>query len=212
MDVHYIWIGGNKVPDDYFNNLNQCVSLNPTHNFIVWDDTKGLELLYQYNLTEYWNNLPTLISKCCMLRYLILDTHGGIYTDFDILWHKPFDDILSRFYTGADLLLTYNNFSSMIVDNKQVHVLDDPFIFSKPGVLLPCIEYCQTRTELINDGELYMNTGELKTHKLEPVGPFGLTEWLYKFKIKFDCFPQVGYIDQFRGKFGYHDQKTNWNK
>jgi hypothetical protein len=57
-----------------------------------------------------------------------------------------------------------------------------------------------------------MNTGELKTHKLEPVGPFGLTEWLYKFKIKFDCFPQVGYIDQFRGKFGYHDQKTNWNK
>lgn len=211
MIIHYLWIGSNKVPSNYFNNLNQCIKLNPNCDFIVWDDEKCLELLKEYKIVDYWNSLPTLISKCCMMRYLILDKMGGIYTDFDIWWNKSFEEILSLVYKDTDILLSYNNYSSMIIDDKQVNVLDDPFIFSKPKVLKPCVEYCQTRTNILNDGDVYLQTGELKPHKLEPVGPFGLTEWLIKFNISFDSFPQAGYLDQFKGKFGYHDQKTNWN-
>jgi len=210
MLVHYLWIGSDKVPYSYFNNIDQCIKLNPDFDFNVWDDKKCLDLLEEYGMVDYWNNLPTFISKCCMVRYLILDKFGGIYTDFDIWWNKPFNEIFDTFYKGADLLLTYNDYSSMVIDNKQVNVLDDPFIFSKPGILKPCVEYCKTRTDLINDGDIYLATGELKQHRLEPVGPFGLTKWIYKFNIKFDSFPQNRYLDQFNGEFGIHDQKTNW--
>jgi hypothetical protein len=177
----------------------------------VWDDKKCLELLKEYDMVDYYNSLPTLISKCCMVRYLILDKIGGIYTDFDIWWNKPFSEVIDKFYTNTDLLLTYNNFSSMIIDEKQINVLDDPFIFSKPGVLKSCVEYCQTRTNLVSDGDVYIKTGELRTHKLEPVGPFGLTEWIYKKNINHNSFPQHGYIDQLIGRFGFHNQNTNWN-
>lgn len=210
MLVHYLWIGSDKVPYSYFNNIDQCIKLNPGFNFNVWDDKKCLDLLEEYKMVDYWNSLPTFISKCCMVRYLILDKFGGIYTDFDIWWNKPFNEIFNTFYKGADLLLTYNDYSSMVIDNKQVNVLDDPFIFSKPGILKPCVEYCKTRIDLINDGDIYLATGELKQHKLEPVGPFGLTNWIFKFNIKFDSFPQNKYLDQFNGEFGIHDQKTNW--
>ena len=211
MHVHYLWIGSDKMPYSYHNNLSQCYKLNSTNfNFNVWDDKKCLDLLEEYNMLDYWNNLPTFISKCCMVRYLILDKFGGIYTDFDIWWNKSFTEILNKFYQGADLLLTYNDYSSMIMNNKSQHVLDDPFIFSKPGILKPCVEYCQTRKDLINDGDLYLATGELKQHRLEPVGPFGLTKWVYKFNIKIDSFPQNKYLDQLNGEFGIHDQKTNW--
>jgi len=67
MIVHYLWIGSNKVPSSYFNNLNQCVKLNPTYDFMMWDDEKCLELLKEYKMVDYWNSLPTLISKCCMI-------------------------------------------------------------------------------------------------------------------------------------------------
>ena len=210
MLVHYLWIGSDKVPYSYFNNIDQCIKLNPGFDFNVWDDKKCLNLLKEYGMVDYWNSLPTFISKCCMVRYLILDKFGGIYTDFDIWWNKPFNEIFDTFYKGADLLLTYNDYSSMVIDDKPVNVLDDPFIFSKPGILKSCVEYCKTRTDLVSDGDIYLATGELKQHRLEPVGPFGLTKWIFKFNIKIDSFPQNKYLDQFNGEFGIHDQKTNW--
>ena len=84
MLVHYLWIGSDKVPYSYFNNINQCIKINPGFDFNVWDDQKCLDLLKEYEMVDYWNSLPTFISKCCMIRYLILDKFGGIYTDFDI--------------------------------------------------------------------------------------------------------------------------------
>ncbi len=63
MIVHYLWIGSNKVPSSYFNNLNQCVKLNPTYDFMMWDDEKCLELLKEYKMVDYWNSLPTAISS-----------------------------------------------------------------------------------------------------------------------------------------------------
>ena len=208
MLIHYIWIGSNSIPQEYLFNLEKCKQLNPHCEFKIWKDKDCLQLLI--NDYEYWSSLPTLISKCGYLKYLILDKFGGIYSDFDIEWKVPFDAILKENKTDNKLLLTFNPFASTIIDNKNIYLLDDPFIYSEPSVLGDCIQYCKSRTELKNDGDWYLKTGELRQHPLEPIGPFGLTEWVYYNDIDIDFFSQVGFIDQFQGKYGIHKQQTNW--
>lgn len=207
MLVHYIWIGSNSIPQEYLDNLEKCKQLNPQHEFKLWKDNDCLQLINDY---EYWSSLPTLISKTGYLRYLVLDKFGGIYSDFDIKWKIPFDIILKENRTDNRLLLTFNPFASTIIDDKNIYLLDDPFIYSEPGILGDCIQYCKNRTQLKNDGDWYLKTGELRQHPLEPIGPFGLTEWVYYNNIDIDFFSQVGFIDQFKGKYGIHKQQTNW--
>ena len=207
MLIHYIWIGSNTIPQEYLFNLEKCKQLNPTYEFKIWRDEDCVNLLDDY---DYWFSLPTLISKTGYLRYLILDKFGGTYSDFDIEWKVPFNVILNEHKTNNKLLLTVNPFASTIIDNKNIYLLDDPFIYSEPNILGECIQYCKNRVELKKDGDWYLKTGKLRQHLLEPIGPFGLTEWVYYNNIDIDFFSQVGFIDQFKGKYGIHKQQTNW--
>jgi len=211
MLIHYIWIGSNSIPQEYLLNLERCKQLNPQYEFKVWENDESLQLLKDNNYVEYWSNL-TFICKYNMIKYLILDKFGGIYTDFDIYWNKPFQEIFNTFSTPSKILLSANDYSSIPIDGKVVHLLDDPFICSEPGMFGACLEYCMNRTKLVNDGDIYLETGELKSHKSEPIGPFGLTKWVYYNNININYFTQSGNLDQLKGRFGFHRQKGDWNK
>jgi hypothetical protein len=211
MFVHYIWIGANSIPQEYINNLAKCKQLNPQYEFKIWGNDESLQLLKDNNYIEYWSKL-TFICKYNMIKYLILDKFGGIYTDFDIEWNKSFQEIFTTVNQSHNILLSINNYSTINIKNQTKHLLDDPFIYSKPGIFNLCLNYCMNRTELVQDGNTYLETGELKPHKSEPIGPFGLTEWIYYTNIDVDCFTQSGNLDQLIGRFGFHRQKGDWNK
>lgn len=211
MLVHYIWIGTNPIPQEYLFNLEKCKQLNPQHEFKIWENDESLQLIKDNNYIEYWSKL-TFICKYNMVKYLILDKFGGIYTDFDIEWNKPFKEIFDLFHTPSDILISVNNYSTVSLEDQTVYLLDDPFICCSPGVFNSCLEYCMNRTKLIQDGELYLKTGELKPHKSEPIGPFGLTKWVYYNNINVNSFTQSGNLDQLIGRFGFHRQKGDWNK
>ena len=214
MNIHFIWIGGQQIPPKYIDNFNTCQKLNPKSSCILWGNDQCLTLLEENNLVEYWNTL-SFICKCNLLKYLILDKFGGIYSDLDITWKIPFTKILNDYeFSHFQALFTVVNSYPINVgsSNVLVNLIDDPFIACRKGILGKCIEYCQTKTNLKYDGELYKSTRQLQTHKLEPVGPFSLTEWLYtKSNIKFNLMVQ---IDLLNGKcfYGKHDQKGEWNK
>jgi len=214
MDVHFIWIGGQPIPDKYMDNFNICQRLNPQSTCRIWTNDQCLALLEENNLTEYWNGL-SFICKCNLLKYLILDKFGGIYSDLDITWKTSFKKILNDYeFSHFQALFTVVNSYPINVgsSNVLVNLIDDPFIACKKGILGNCIEYCKTRTKLKHDGDIYLKTNVLYTHKLEPVGPFGLTEWLYtKSNIKFNLMVQT---DLLNGKcfYGNHEQKGEWNK
>lgn len=198
--VHYIWIGGEEIPKQYLHNFQTCAKLNSNFYFNTWRNDDCLRLVEEYELIEVFAPL-SFISKCNLLKYLVLTKFGGIYTDFDILWKQPFTRIINDFRFGYyDIILTSTN---------EGQLMDDPFIISKPGILGDCISYCKNRTDLKYDGELYLKTGEKKVHKLEPFGPFGLTEWLRNEKISFNHFPQEVLLNN-KGFFGHHQQKSNW--
>jgi hypothetical protein len=198
--VHYIWIGNNEIPLQYLNNYNKCLKLNPQFSFNIWKNEDCLKLVEEYKLTEIFNSL-SFICKCNLLKYIVLDKFGGIYTDFDIDWKQPFIKISNNFnFPIVDIVLT-------ITENPIL--FDDPFIISKQGILGDCIEYCKNRTNLKYDGELYLNTNQIKIHKLEPFGPFGLTEWINEKKINVNYFHQDTLLDH-KGFFGIHEQKSTW--
>jgi hypothetical protein len=211
MLVHYIWIGSNPISQEYLYNLENCKQLNPQYKFKIWGDDESLQILKDNNYIDYWSNL-TFICKYNMIKYLILDKFGGIYTDFDIFWNKSFQEIFNMFQTSSKVLLSLNDYSSTLLDGKTTHLLDDPFIYSEPGIFNSCLKYCMNRTKLMNDGNTYNETGELKPHKSEPIGPFGLTEWVYYNNINVNYFTQSGNLDQFIGRFGFHRQKGDWEK
>jgi hypothetical protein len=199
IDVHYIWIGGSEISSPYLINYEKCLQLNPSFNFKIWRNEECLSLVEEYELIEAFAPL-TFICKCNFLKYLILHKFGGIYTDFDIEWKVPFNEIINKYdFPNKDLILTYT----------LTPVMDDPFIISKPNILGSCILYCIRRTNLKYDGELYLETGINEISKLEPVGPFGLTEWLDNNNISHVSFPQKDLLDN-NGTYGNHEQKGNW--
>lgn len=211
MIVHYIWIGSNPIPQEYLFNLEKCKQLNPQYEFKIWGNDESLQLIADNNHIEYWSSL-TFICKLNFIKYLILDKFGGIYTDFDIEWNKSFQEIFNITSISSGILLSINNYSLMFIDNKPTYILDDPFIYSNPGIFDSCLKYCMSRTKLTQDGNLYQETGESKPHKSEPIGPFGLTEWIYYNNININSFTQSGNLDQLIGKFGFHRQKGDWDK
>lgn len=209
MVIHYVWIGGKPIPPKYINNYKICVSLNPTSQFKLWGDYECNTLLHEYNLLEYANSI-SFISKCNLLKYLILGKLGGIYTDFDIKWKISFNKILLQHgFPQSDLLLTIVGNSPFFINNQRIFLLDDPFIASKPNMLNQCVGYCLKRTKFKIDGDLYLNKGIKDLIPIEPVGPFGLTEWVYKNNINVSVFPQDSLLDN-DGFYGNHEQKSSW--
>jgi hypothetical protein len=199
MDVHYIWIGGGEISTPYLNNFQKCSKLNPSFNFRIWRNDDCLKLIEEYQLIEIFSSLP-FIGKCNLLKYIVLNKFGGIYTDFDIEWKVSFIKIMNDFnFPAVDVILTQTTDP----------LFDDPFIISKPNIFGSCITYCKNRTNLKIDGELYKRTGEIKNYKLEPFGPFGITEWLLNNRINFNYFPQETLLDH-NGFFGKHQQKSTW--
>jgi hypothetical protein len=213
MEIHFIWIGGQPIPDKYMDNFNICQRLNPQSTCRIWTNDQCLALLEETNLMEYWSTL-SFICKYNLLKYLILDKFGGIYSDLDITWKTSFSKILNdmEFNHFHAIFTVVDSYTPINVGSIVVDLVDDPFIVCRKGILGKCIEYCQTRTKLKHDGELYMKTNILQPHKSEPVGPFGLTEWLYtKSNIKFNLMAQMDLLNG-RCLYGNHEQKGEWNK
>ena len=197
MDVHYIWIGGSEIPSPYLANYQRCIQLNPSYNFLVWKNDECMKLVEEYGLMDVFAPL-TFICKFNLIKYIILHKFGGIYTDFDIEWKVPFNEIINRYdFPNVDIVLS----------STLTPIMDDPFIITKLNIFGGLINYCKNRTELKYDGELYMETGKLEIHKSEPFGPFGLTEWIKN--IKYASFPQQSLLDS-NGRYGIHSQKSGW--
>ena len=212
MLVHYIWVGNKEIPSRYIKNYEKCIKINPEFSFRVWKNDECLAILADNNLLDYWSTL-TFVCKCNLLKYLILDKFGGIYSDFDISWNMPFNKILNEvLYYNFDLVLPAFHDNPILVRDKIVYLLDDPFIYSKPNILGSCIKFCMERVKLKHDGDTYMKTKQFSPNRLEPIGPFGLTEWAHILEINFNYFFQDTLLDKKSGVFGFHEQNTNWSK
>jgi hypothetical protein len=176
-------------------NIKTCSQLNNGYQITYWKDNDIISLISKLNLIELFNSI-SFIGKCNLAKYAVLAKYGGIVTDLDIKWKKPFYQIeRDNNFPQADLIVTYPFTSDLF---------DEAFIIAKPGLFNDCLEYSKQRTNLKID----ISTGE--QHKLEPIGPFLLTEWINRKNINVSYFSQANYLDG-NGHYGNHEQLGLWS-
>jgi Glycosyltransferase sugar-binding region containing DXD motif len=192
--VHYIWVGGGKLPDDFKSNFEKTQELNPSYNFNIWTEEKILPFLEEF---EELFSRSSIFHKLQLSRYLILNKEGGICCDFDIEWKKDFDTVYSLF-EDYDLVFTRRNSLYSYSSAEKIYLKDDYVIVAKPGFTKSYIEYCLTRTDSKGD-------------ESEPFGVRALTEWCLKQK-KVGYFDSTQIYDDPNSSIAYHYNKRTWAK
>lgn len=104
--LHQVWLGDEKIPEQFQNFTNIWKTLHPDWQYILWTEKELKD-------TECWK----LITKCDKYSsksnvarlYAILKI-GGVYSDFDIEWKKNIDCLLSyRAFASKELPTKYCN-------------------------------------------------------------------------------------------------------
>jgi len=212
MLVHFIWIGDKEIPKKYIYNYNRCININFHTQFRVWQNNDCLALIKESGYEEYWSKL-SFICKYNFLKYLILGKYPGIYSDLDIYWNKSFVEIIKYMNPKADILVSALTHSKIFLNDIESILLDDPFIFAKkPDLYLDCLEFCKNRSQedLKFDGEHFEKTGEKIIRQEEPIGPYGMTDWIIKHNVNVDFFYQYRKLDTEIGEYGFHNQVSTW--
>ncbi len=114
---HWIWLNfkdetnlDTPIPNKYRNTIEETKMLNPDWTFVEWNGRMIRNLLE----TEYPWFLPTFnaykkpIQRADAVRYFILYTYGGIYTDLDSICKKPLTPLLEK-YGDYDCIITKEN-------------------------------------------------------------------------------------------------------
>lgn len=92
--IHQIWIGG-EIPESFQRASDRLCKLHPDYKYILWTDNNlPKDMINQPVLDQIKKDgeLKSVISDC--YRYEILARYGGIYSDFDIIYFKPFDELI----------------------------------------------------------------------------------------------------------------------
>lgn len=213
--INYIWLGESEISKHYFENVNTCYRLNPKYQINIWRDTDCIKLINKYNLNSEYSVLSG-IQRYNFIKYLIMHDTGGVYTDFDIKWKVSFDVLMNlpHRYHGDFWPLNVehsidNNLYFPFYIKSDVTIADDPFFICMPGIMLQCLLYCKTRKKYNYDIELFYKTGIKQIHQSEPYGPYGLTEWLQKFDIKFNLFFSEEVIER-NSVYANHENGQSW--
>lgn len=92
--IHYVWLGGNPLPEYAKKNIESWKKYNPDYQIKEWNESN-----FDFNLSDYakeaysakkWGFVPDF------MRLWILYNFGGIYLDVDVECVKSFDGILDN--------------------------------------------------------------------------------------------------------------------
>lgn len=191
--VNYIWVGKDSIPDSFYKNFQSTQDNNPEFQFKIWGDEDIIQ-----NDPEYADLFmkSSIFHKLQIGRYTIMNSHGGIYTDFDIEWKVPFKDIYNSIEGDPDMVFVYRNSLHFYDKGKKTTLVDDFFSIAKPENTKKYLKYCEKRTE--------------RRDPTEPFSVYALTEWLLNIEnVKFLTHHQIDTKES--SIFGVHANKKTWN-
>ncbi len=91
--IHYIWVGGKSLPDEYTRNIETWRKWNPDYEIIRWDETNydfgKCDYVREAYETKNWGFVPNFV------RLDIIYECGGIYLDTDVEAIRNFDVLLN---------------------------------------------------------------------------------------------------------------------
>jgi len=89
--IHQIWLG-KKIPTELLQLTDTVRQYNPDYNYKLWTDDDIN--IFDDKTKQQFNSTPNLGQRSDILRYAILEKHGGIYLDTDFTCHRSFDSLL----------------------------------------------------------------------------------------------------------------------
>lgn len=180
---HQIWLNG-KIPEPLYYFSKHMLELHPGWEYKFWNEENMPKLINQESF-EFYNKV---IFKSDVLRYEILYKFGGIYVDFDFLFYKNLEPLISEDYF-------------LVFDVDNVHINNCIMGFSQEN---PIIKYVidevprvLSLAKKIKDGRDNLQIG------LNSIGPRFLQRTLSKF-------PNLKFIDRrFTHPFGTKEVVEN---
>ncbi len=91
--MHFIWIGNNKIPDEYLEYIKGWIENHQDYILCFWNDSNIPKLINQ----EAYNNATEMAMKADILRYELLYFFGGIYVDCDFLSIKNITTLVEKY-------------------------------------------------------------------------------------------------------------------
>jgi hypothetical protein len=201
MTIHFIWVGDNKIPDVFRDNISKVKSDNSEDNIMEWGDESLVPILKSYDMYDLYQK-STIFHKLQIARYTVLDFYGGLYTDYDVYWKLPIShSILDKL--DKDLIFIKRN--SLFFYKKEtvirLSLLDDYVIYAKPSITNNFLKYSLNRASENN---------RLKQDETEPFSVYSLTEWIYDSQYEVGYFSHHEIYSNIESTIAYHDNKKTW--
>lgn len=92
--IHYFWIGGNPMPDEYQRNVEGWKKLNPDYEIRCWNEDNYDFSSISYCKEAYQAGKEYLMFVTDYARLDVLYRYGGIYLDTDVELLKSLDELL----------------------------------------------------------------------------------------------------------------------
>lgn len=190
--IHYIWLGGNKKPDNFEMVFNSWKTYATEFEIIEWTESNIIE----FDLPEYYHNcikLKKWAFASDALRFLILEKYGGIYLDIDQVLIKKID-------------------TPEILDNRAIiskyHEVDDYYGFGFVGC-----EQGSVFTKKVN--EYYKNYSDSSYFIVNKAGSEIINESVKKSEniihiVSQDYFYPLTDSNRTENTYSYHLSNTSW--
>jgi mannosyltransferase OCH1-like enzyme len=97
--IHFVWIGDSELTEKSICYINKFKKMYDDYEVKIWNDSDVLnENIIPESLIDYYFNTSLLPAfKADILRYLIINTHGGLYFDIDFEPLKKLPDCFLNF-------------------------------------------------------------------------------------------------------------------
>ena len=92
--IHYIWFGGNELPNDALRCMESWSKYCPEYEVIRWDESNFDVSINRYVEEAYKSKKWAFVSDYVRLWALV--NHGGIYMDTDVELTAPIDQFLTH--------------------------------------------------------------------------------------------------------------------
>ena len=164
--IHQIWLGS-SVPEPYQWFSEHLRELHPDWEYVLWTE-ENLPTLKNQSSADFFS---MKMFKTDIARYEILEEHGGIYVDMDMLFYKSMDDLVER-----DCLIVLQHFDK----------INNCVIGAEPHhpIMKFCVDHTQERVEEVkakigfnpNDRRIVRPSKAEWIYGMEAVGPFLLND------------------------------------
>jgi len=127
--IHQIWLGPKEIPQEYLENSKKWQKLHPTWDYKLWREADIAD--WNFLSKDLFDKASSYQEKADLLRYEILNKHGGLYVDMDYKPLKNFDYVHEKYFFYGSIEPIFSAKQNMTVANSIIASTPNNKIFTE---------------------------------------------------------------------------------